>query len=125
MRASLLSSGLLAASLARAASSTLLVDASKFTTVTVDAPLYDTKLSDDNGCDPSGCQGSLTRVSYLLMKSFASVVVQPGVLHAEIIWLVIKAGVHAVYCTRIVDYTRLCGVSWYVPDLYQNSIRLD
>lgn len=64
MKGSLLVSGLLAASSARAAASALLVDASKFTTVSVDAPLYDTKLSDDNGCDPSGCQGSLTRVSY-------------------------------------------------------------
>ncbi|CAM9345152.1 unnamed protein product [Pylaiella littoralis] len=61
MRVSLLVSGLLAASSVRTASSSALVDASKFTTVTVDAPLYDTMTGDDNGCDPMGCQGSLTR----------------------------------------------------------------
>lgn len=91
MRASLLVSGVLAASLARTASSTLLVDASKFTTVTVDAPLYDTKLSDDNGCDPSGCQGSLTRVSFI-----------SATCHTAEIYLARdqKVGVRAVYSCK-------------------------
>ena len=33
------------------------------TTVTVDAPLYDTRLRADNGCNPAGCSGDLTTVS--------------------------------------------------------------
>lgn len=37
-------------------------DAKAVTTVTVDAPLYDTKAADANGCDPSGCVGEFTRV---------------------------------------------------------------
>lgn len=68
MRASLLPCGLLAAASARVASSAL-VDASKFTGVTVDTPLYDTNLGDMNGCDPTGCQGSLTRVSPVAVQS--------------------------------------------------------
>lgn len=60
MRALLISSALLAASLCRASA---FVDASQQTTVTVDAPLFDTKDSAANGCDPAGCQGSMTRVS--------------------------------------------------------------
>lgn len=39
------------------------VEIGTLTTVTVDAPLYDTKLSAANGCDPAGCVGDLTRVS--------------------------------------------------------------
>ena len=38
------------------------VDAGEVTTVEVDAPLYDTRLSVDGGCDPSGCIASMTRV---------------------------------------------------------------
>eukprot|EP00752_Nemacystus_decipiens_P013409 g11873.t1 len=37
------------------------VDASQQTTVTVDAPLFDTNDSTANGCDPAGCQGAMTR----------------------------------------------------------------
>ncbi|CAM9670164.1 unnamed protein product [Ascophyllum nodosum] len=37
------------------------VDAGEVTTVEVDAPLYDTRLSVDGGCDPSGCIASMTR----------------------------------------------------------------
>lgn len=59
MRA-LLTSAVLAASLCRASA---LLDASKQTTVTVEAPLYDVKDSTANGCDPAGCQGTMTRVS--------------------------------------------------------------
>lgn len=40
------------------------VDAGAFTTVTVEAPLYDTRLSAANGCNPAGCVGDLTRVRY-------------------------------------------------------------
>ena len=39
------------------------VDAGALTTVTAEASLYDTSLSADNGCDPSGCVAALTRVS--------------------------------------------------------------
>lgn len=39
------------------------VDAGALTTVTAEASLYDPSLSADNGCDPSGCVASLTRVS--------------------------------------------------------------
>lgn len=39
------------------------VDAGALTTVTAEAPLYDTNLSAANGCDPSGCVAGLTRVS--------------------------------------------------------------
>lgn len=45
------------------------VDASQQTTVTVEAPMFDTNDSADNGCDPSGCQGSMTRVSVLQLLS--------------------------------------------------------
>ncbi|CAM9649139.1 unnamed protein product, partial [Ascophyllum nodosum] len=37
------------------------IEAGTVTTVTVDAPLYDTNTGDDNGCDPAGCVGELTR----------------------------------------------------------------
>lgn len=40
-----------------------IVDAGTLTSVTVEAPLYDSNLSVDNGCDPSGCVGDLTRVN--------------------------------------------------------------
>lgn len=40
----------------------VLVDAGAYTTMSVYAPLYDTRLSNDGGCDPSGCVGDLTRV---------------------------------------------------------------
>lgn len=39
------------------------VEASALTTITIDAPLYDTSLSTAGGCDPGGCVGDLTRVS--------------------------------------------------------------
>lgn len=39
------------------------VEAGTLTTVTAEAPLYDTNLSETNGCDPAGCAASLTRVS--------------------------------------------------------------
>lgn len=32
------------------------------TSVAVEAPLYDSRLSDAGGCDPAGCVGELTRV---------------------------------------------------------------
>ena len=38
-------------------------NAGAVTTVAVDAPLYDTRLSADGGCDPAGCSGDLTTVS--------------------------------------------------------------
>lgn len=38
------------------------VDARALTTVTVDAPLYDTRAGEEGGCDPAGCSGDLTRV---------------------------------------------------------------
>lgn len=41
------------------------IDAGALTTVTVQAPLYDTSLSDEDGCDPAGCIGDFTRVSYV------------------------------------------------------------
>lgn len=37
-------------------------DAKAVTTVTVNAPLYDTNNEDAGGCDPSGCVGEFTRV---------------------------------------------------------------
>lgn len=40
-----------------------LVDAGRFTAVSTSAPLFDASLGDDNGCDPAGCVGELTRVS--------------------------------------------------------------
>lgn len=40
-----------------------IVDAGTVTTVSVSAPLYDTNLSDNYGCEPEGCVGDLTRVS--------------------------------------------------------------
>lgn len=40
-----------------------IVDAGTATTVTADAPLYDTNLATAGGCDPEGCVGDLTRVS--------------------------------------------------------------
>ena len=39
------------------------VDAGEVSTVIVDAPLYDTRVGADGGCDPTGCSGDLTRVS--------------------------------------------------------------
>ena len=39
------------------------VDAGEVVTVTIEAPLFDTRLSPDGGCDPAGCSGDLTRVS--------------------------------------------------------------
>ena len=40
------------------------VDAGGVTSVTIDAPLYDTRrVRVDGGCDPAGCSGALTRVS--------------------------------------------------------------
>lgn len=47
------------ATVARAA----IVDAGALTTVTVEAPLYDTRGGAAGGCDPAGCGGGLTRVS--------------------------------------------------------------
>ena len=38
------------------------VEAGSVMSVTVDAPLYDTSLAAGGGCDPAGCEGSLTRV---------------------------------------------------------------
>lgn len=38
-------------------------DAGAVTSVEVEAPLYDSNLSDDGGCDSSGCLGGLSRVS--------------------------------------------------------------
>ncbi|CAM9343615.1 unnamed protein product, partial [Sphacelaria rigidula] len=38
-----------------------IVDAGTVTTVSVSAPLYDTNLSDNYGCEPEGCVGDLTR----------------------------------------------------------------
>ena len=38
-------------------------DAGAATTVIINAPLYDTRLSADGGCDPAGCTGDLTTVS--------------------------------------------------------------
>lgn len=40
-----------------------IVEVGTLTEVTVDAPLYDPHLSNNNGCDPAGCVGDLTRVS--------------------------------------------------------------
>eukprot|EP00903_Cladosiphon_okamuranus_P018634 g17151.t1 len=37
------------------------VEAGSLTTVTAESPLFDTNLSEDNGCDPAGCVPSLTR----------------------------------------------------------------
>lgn len=45
--------------LARAVS---IVEAGTLTMVTVDAPVFDTNLSDAGGCDPTGCVGDFTRV---------------------------------------------------------------
>ena len=63
----LLTSAAVAAAAAAALSSCVteaaIVDAGTVTTVTVDAPLYDTNLAADGGCDPEGCVGELTRVS--------------------------------------------------------------
>lgn len=42
-----------------------IVDAGTVTTVTVEAPLYDTRTGTDGGCSPAGCIGELTRVSCL------------------------------------------------------------
>lgn len=38
-----------------------IVEASNLTSVDVDAPLYDPNLGAQNGCDPVGCVGRLTR----------------------------------------------------------------
>lgn len=46
------------------------VDAGEITTVDVDSPLYDTRVSADGGCDPSGCSGDLTRVSPIQRHTF-------------------------------------------------------
>ena len=40
-----------------------LVDAGTLTTVSIYTPLYDTRTSADDGCDPRGCIGEYTRVS--------------------------------------------------------------
>lgn len=40
-----------------------MVEVDSLTTVTVDAPLYDSTLSAAGGCDPAGCTGDKTRVS--------------------------------------------------------------
>lgn len=39
-----------------------LVDVGEITQVYVSAPLFDTRVGDDNGCDPVGCIGKHTRV---------------------------------------------------------------
>lgn len=44
-----------------------IVDAGTLTSVIVEAPLYDTNLSNENGCDPSGCVADLTRVKAQLL----------------------------------------------------------
>ena len=49
------------------------VDAGEITTVNVDAPLYDTRVNDDGGCDPSGCSGDLTRVSVSVTHRTSSI----------------------------------------------------
>ena len=41
------------------------VTARSLTSVAVEATLYDEKLSANGGCDPAGCEGSLTRVRFL------------------------------------------------------------
>ncbi len=41
------------------------VAAGSLTSVTVEAPLYDGRLSVDGGCDPAGCEAGLTRVSFV------------------------------------------------------------
>ena len=38
------------------------VEAGTLGTVTTTADLYDTHLSNENGCDPDGCTAALTRV---------------------------------------------------------------
>ena len=40
------------------------VDAGEVATVIIDAPLYDTRIAADGGCNPAGCSGDLTRVSW-------------------------------------------------------------
>ncbi|CAM9398222.1 unnamed protein product [Sphacelaria rigidula] len=49
------------AALSSCVSEAVIVDAGTVTTVTVDAPLYDTNLAAAGGCDPEGCVGDLTR----------------------------------------------------------------
>lgn len=44
------------------------VEVGSLTTVTVEAPLYDTNLSAAGGCDPAGCSGDKTRVSLLVVE---------------------------------------------------------
>lgn len=51
-----------AASSARAA----VVEVDALTTVTVEAQLYDTTLGAAGGCDPAGCTGDKTRVSFII-----------------------------------------------------------
>lgn len=46
-----------------------LVDAGRYTEVYTYAPLFDTRLGDDDGCDPAGCIGDLTRVSERILSS--------------------------------------------------------
>lgn len=40
-----------------------LVDAGDIISVYASAPFFDTRLGDENGCDPAGCEAGLTRVS--------------------------------------------------------------
>lgn len=45
--------------------SSTIVDAGALTDVFVSATYFDARGSDDRGCDPDGCIGSLTRVSFM------------------------------------------------------------
>lgn len=59
---------LLAAALAAASCTFVnaaIVDAGAVTTVTVEAPLYDTRTGTAGGCGSAGCVGALTRVSFV------------------------------------------------------------
>lgn len=39
------------------------IEAGALASITIDAPLYDTRKSGEGGCNPAGCSGDLTRVS--------------------------------------------------------------
>lgn len=52
--------------------STVVVDAGALTDVFVSATYFDTRGSDDRGCDPDGCIGSLTRVSFMSVRLVAA-----------------------------------------------------
>lgn len=39
------------------------IEAGALASITIDAPLYDTRTSGEGGCNPVGCSGDLTRVS--------------------------------------------------------------